>query len=96
MNTNISVCGADCAACEFLKNKTCKGCNKCEGKVFHCEEGKECAIYACCVYDRGYDSCIDCPDIPCSIWKKTRDPRLSDEEFRASIRERIDRLEENF
>ena len=31
-----------------------------------------------------------------NIWKKTRDPKLSDDEFEESIRERIDRLEENY
>jgi hypothetical protein len=96
MNNNISVCGADCGECSCLKDKICKGCNKSEGKVFHCPKGEECGIYYCCVIDRGYESCLDCPDIPCDIWKKTRDPKLSDEEFEASIEERISRLEEIF
>ena len=96
MKANISVCGADCGECRYLKEKKCKGCSKSEGKVFHCPKGEECAIYACCIYDRGYESCIDCADIPCSIWKKTRDPKMSDGEFEDSIRERIQRLEDNF
>ena len=94
MNKNISVCGADCGACSFMKDKTCKGCNASEGIVFHCPEGQECAIYNCCVNENYYDSCIDCADIPCKLWRKTRDPRLSDDEFEASIDERIERLEQ--
>ena len=86
MNNNISVCGADCGNCSCLKEKICKGCSK----------GEECAIYYCCVIDRGYESCIDCPDIPCDVWKKVRDPKLTDEEFEASIEERVSRLEEIF
>ena len=96
MKKNISVCGADCAACKFYSDKVCKGCNECEGRVFHCPQGKECAIYHCCVNENFYESCIECPDIPCAVWKKTRDPNMSDSEFKASISERISRLEEMF
>ncbi|MBR6044617.1 MAG: DUF3795 domain-containing protein [Ruminococcus sp.] len=94
MKKNISVCGADCGACSFFEKKMCKGCSASEGKVFHCPEGKECAIYHCCVSENYYGSCIECADIPCAVWKKTRDPNMSDAEFRDSISERIERLEE--
>ncbi|MBP5157890.1 MAG: hypothetical protein ILP18_08485 [Treponema sp.] len=33
-----------------------------------------------------------CADIPCGIWKKTRDPKFSDAEFEVNIRGRIELL----
>lgn len=89
MAGSISVCGTDCSKC-YCKDM-CAGCNACKGIVFH-TGGKECAIYNCCVTQHGYASCLECADIPCGIWKKTRDPKFSDEEFEANIRGRIELL----
>ena len=94
MNKNISICGLDCSKCYCFENKMCIGCNACKGIVFHtC--GKECAIYNCCVTKHGYKNCLECKDIPCDIWKKTRDPKYTDEEFERSIKERIETLKNN-
>lgn len=90
-NNYISVCGSDCSQCYCLKEKICTGCNNCKGKVFHCSEGQECAIYACCS-KHGYSSCLECKSIPCSIWNQTRDPKFSDEEFDKNINDRIEVL----
>ena len=32
--------------------------------------------------------------IPCDIWKKTRDPKFTDEEFEKSINDRVEMLKE--
>lgn len=84
---NISLCGSDCLDCYCYKEKICPGCNECAGKVFHCGGG-ECAIYSCCK-EHCFSSCIECRDIPCDVWRKTRDPKFSDEEFENNIKERI-------
>ncbi len=36
--------------------------------------------------------CLQCENIPCGIWLKTRDPKFTDEEFEKNIAERIERL----
>lgn len=89
---DISVCGADCAACYCRTANVCAGCNASKGVVFHCENGTECAIYHCCVTERGHKHCGECAKIPCGIWEKTRDPKFTDAEFAANTAERILRL----
>lgn len=92
MDKNISICGTDCSKCHCLESKMCNGCNASQGIVFH-TGNKECAIYACCKKD-SFDNCLACAKIPCDIWRKTRDPRFTDEEFEKSINERINLLKE--
>ena len=84
---NISVCGSDCLKCYCYESEMCTGCNTVKGKVFHCG-GDECAIYHCCG-EHGFVNCADCKNVPCEIWRNTRDPRFSDEEFEKNIAERI-------
>jgi hypothetical protein len=86
---SISVCGSDCAAC-YCKDR-CAGCTACKGIVFH-TGGVECAIYHCCVSERGYASCLECKEVPCGIWSRTRDPKFSDAEFEANVKDRLGRL----
>lgn len=85
---NISVCGSNCAKCPYYK-KMCSGCNKSYGKVFHSPQG--CAIYSC-VQSKNLHDCGKCSSLPCKIWKETRDPSYSDEQFEKSIAERIKTL----
>lgn len=93
MNENVSICGSDCKKCYCFDAKMCKGCNACKGIVFH-TNGKECPIYNCCVTKNGYKSCLECDKVPCDIWKSTRDPKYSDEEFEKNINDRINLLKE--
>ena len=37
---------------------------------------------------------VSCEELPCAIWKETRDPLLSDEIFESSIHERMQNLKE--
>ena len=39
----------------------------------------------CCVTKNGLKNCSECREVPCEIWKKTRDPKFSDEEFAKNI-----------
>lgn len=93
MNRNMSICGSDCSQCYCYKSEICKGCNDCKGIVFH-TNNKECLIYNCCVTKNHFKSCLECDKIPCDIWKKTRDPKFTDEEFEKNINDRINLLKE--
>ena len=87
----LSCCGTACDDCAFYPKK-CPGCNTCQGKVFHAPPGKPCPIYACCVSKQRRATCAECARLPCAIWQATRDPRLSQAEFEATVWERVERL----
>lgn len=89
-SSKISVCGTDCSTCYCYK-KMCNGCSACDGKVFHSPEG--CAIYDCVIHGKNLKHCGECKELPCSIWRATRDPKYSDEEFEKNISERMCMLE---
>jgi hypothetical protein len=102
MSKDISVCGIDCAvACgecnemhEELKKNPCKGCNIEKGKIFWTKylELETCPIYNCCVNEKQLKHCGLCPELPCSIHFKTKDPSMSDEQFEQGIKERVNVL----
>lgn len=85
----LSCCGTACDACSFY-GAQCQGCNALSGKPFHSPDG--CPIYRCAVNKRKLANCAACDNVPCDIWRKTRDPQFSDEEFEANIQERIKNL----
>lgn len=87
----ISCCGTECTKCEYYKT-LCGGCNECQGKVFHAPKGKACPIYGCAVQKKRFVTCGDCEQLPCAIWKETKDPQLSDEEFAKTVTERVKNL----
>lgn len=87
---DISVCGTDCTVCAFL-GKQCGGCNASGGKVFHANGGF-CPVYDCVKNRRNLSDCGRCAELPCGIWRKTRDPSFSDEKFERNIAERIKTL----
>ena len=89
----LSVCGTDCSTC-YCYGKMCDGCNVCEGKVFHVPDGKACAIYECVSHEKNLKDCGKCTKVPCSIWRATRDPKYSDEEFEENISTRVKALKE--
>lgn len=89
----LSCCGAECTACGCYQT-LCPGCNEACGRVFHAPEGKPCPIYQCAVNRKRAVTCGSCDRLPCAIWKATRDPSLSEEEFEASIRQRMQHLKE--
>lgn len=90
----LSCCGMECVKCEYYKH-LCSGCNEACGKVFHAPSGKPCPIYGCSVQKKVFTNCSQCGQLPCPIWKSTKDPQLSDPEFEQSIQDRIRRLNES-
>lgn len=91
---DVSCCGIDCGACECRGN-LCVGCNACEGRVFHAPEGGVCPIYDCVRNKKGLAHCGQCREVPCTIWKNTRDPKFTDEEFAENMAERVRNLAES-
>ena len=91
LNESVSCCGTDCKKCEY-DGTLCKGCNESQGKVFHAPEGQACPIYECSVNQKNLKGCGACDQVPCNIWRETRDPSFSDEKFEKNIRERVERL----
>ena len=89
----LSSCGTECDKCSFYGDM-CKGCNECQGKVFHAPKGKACPIYACSVNSKKLRNCSQCKELPCAIWRETRDPQLSDEAFEKNIAERVTNLKD--
>lgn len=85
---NISCCGAECEKCGCY-GTMCKGCNESLGKVFHAPKGQACPIYECSINQKKYRGCGECQNVPCDIWRNTKDPSLTDEEFEQSISERV-------
>ena len=89
----LSCCGTNCEKCRFYGNP-CKGCNACEGRVFHVPEGKICPIYECSIETKKYENCAGCKKLPCAIWRNTRDPQFTDEAFEQNIADRVKNLQE--
>lgn len=88
----LSSCGMECEKCGCY-GTICTGCNACGGRVFHAPKGRACPIYECCVQKKRFVNCGKCEQLPCSIWRATRDPQLTQEEFETSIKERVKNLE---
>lgn len=91
---HLSCCGTDCGGCECYGN-LCKGCNESEGKVFFVQEGQACPIYECVINRKRFKNCGNCREVPCSVWKNTRDPKYTDKEFAENIEARLRALREN-
>lgn len=85
----LTCCGTDCTACGCYGN-LCRGCNESLGKVFHAPEGQACPIYECSAKNEG--GCAGCGSLPCDVWRGTKDPSYSEEEFEKNIAERVARL----
>ena len=88
---NLSCCGTDCSTCGAYGNM-CEGCNECNGRVFHAPKGKACPIYECVVENKQMKNCGECDQLPCAVWRSTRDPQFTDEEFEQNIAGRVNAL----
>lgn len=88
----MACCGTVCGDCPYFPEQ-CPGCLAVEGRVFWTRfTGDErCAIYACCVRERGLEHCGHCAELPCTRYD-TEDPTLSSEENAANLQAQLDRL----
>ena len=91
----LSACGTECGSCAFF-GENCPGCNAARGKVFHAPAGRSCPIHACAVGKRRGASCARCGELPCGLWRATRDPRMDDAAFAENTAARIANLKEGW
>lgn len=96
MNAKLSVCGCDCAACEYLKKSECSGCSEIKGKVWWTSyiSTTVCPIFDCVANEKKFENCGVCSEIPCKLWRDLKDPSDKDEQHEASIKTRVENLRE--
>ena len=64
----LAPCGLYCGICNDFNAGECKGCGSdctCE-KCAACWHHEHCKIYQC-VADKGYKTCAECDDLPCTM-----------------------------
>ncbi len=89
----LSVCGVCCSTdCRAYKTE-CDGCVKLDGRIpwavfYHRDR---CPIFDC-VAAQGLASCGECGEAPCQVWRDTRDPDATDEQFAADLARRLSNL----
>jgi Protein of unknown function (DUF3795) len=74
--TTIGCCGIDCGLCPRYHTdgpSACPGCGAANFKDHH----PSCGYVTCCVTKRGFETCADCPDFPCSRFDAERKGRDS-------------------
>ena len=59
-----AVCGRYCGACEVYLRGECCGCGYCLGRG----RSGDCALFLCCVAERGLAHCGLCVDFPCQLF----------------------------
>jgi hypothetical protein len=59
-----AVCGHYCGACATFRDDACCGCGYSLGRT----RRGECAVFQCCVTERGLEHCGLCPDFPCQVF----------------------------
>ncbi|MGQ9627193.1 MAG: DUF3795 domain-containing protein [Anaerolineae bacterium] len=58
-------CGIYCAICPAFQKEECHGCGCGCGDCLAQGRHSSCAIYRCCVEERGLEDCASCADFPC-------------------------------
>lgn len=59
-----AVCGRDCEWCDALQDGLCCGCGYQLGQT----RRGACALFQCCVVERGLEHCGLCVDFPCQVF----------------------------
>jgi hypothetical protein len=62
--TLAAVCGRYCGDCDAYLDEICCGCGYQLGQT----RRGECAVYQCCVLERGLEHCGMCLDFPCQVF----------------------------
>lgn len=60
--TLVGCCGAYCGTCPALKDNSCKGCRLGYDNGTRDIRAARCAMKRCCLMDKSFDTCADCPD----------------------------------
>jgi hypothetical protein len=60
----IACCGIDCGLCPRYYTDGKSRCPGCMGEDFF-EKHPSCSIITCCVKKNGFETCAECPQLPC-------------------------------
>ena len=59
-----AVCGCYCGDCDPYRENDCCGCGYSLGQA----RRGECAVFQCCIMERGLEHCGLCLDFPCQVY----------------------------
>ena len=65
-----AACGCYCGDCRACQDGTCSGC----GYQLGLTPRGECALFQCCVTQRGLEHCGLCVDFPCQVFMSHAQP----------------------
>ncbi len=74
--STIGCCGIDCGLCTRYHSDGPSACPGCGAPNFK-DNHPSCGFVTCCVIKRGYETCADCTDFPCSRFDAEREGRDS-------------------
>ena len=91
----IACCGADCNACTLSED--CPGCSQIRGTPFWTKyvEISVCPVYNCCRNGRGFSSCVQCPEVPCTQYFAYPNPFINEEELKKELEKQMKNLKRN-
>jgi hypothetical protein len=92
----LSACGLICDECEFYAQE-CDGCKMVKGQTFWAKEmmpNQTCPLFDCSVNQKGFESCGNCDELPCKLFREMKDPNSTEEEHQLSLVQRVARLKE--
>lgn len=72
----IAPCGLGCGFCPRFYTDGPSRCPGCSGPGFY-EKHPTCSFITCCVKNRNYEVCSECPDFPCSKFKSEKEYELT-------------------
>jgi hypothetical protein len=77
-----AVCGRNCELCDAYRDLGCCGCGYQLGET----RRGECAVFHCCIAERGLEHCGLCPDFPCQVFMSHASPLEVTRRYRALCR----------
>jgi hypothetical protein len=77
-----AVCGRLCEFCDGYLDGPCRGCGYQLGET----RRGECALFKCCVEQRGLEHCGLCSDFPCQLFVNHATPLAAVRRYRALLR----------
>ncbi len=68
----IAACGLECGMCPRFYTVGPSRCPGCAGPGFH-EKHPTCSFITCCVKERHFEVCSECPEFPCPKFQSAED-----------------------
>jgi hypothetical protein len=77
-----AVCGRYCGVCDAYQHGSCCGCGYQLGRT----RRGECAVFECCIAERGLEHCGLCLDFPCQVFISQAPPLDVARLYKAALR----------